>query len=185
MPATRLLLVALTAFMAAASSHADEARLVTAKDFIETLSKPAPAQDQITGPVGKGAKPRFRLRGITTEARPPEIAIHILFKSGSIAVADEFSKKQMAEAGKAISSEILNPYRFEIAGHTDSVGSDEYNQDLSERRAQALKQFLIDHYKVAEDRLETIGYGESMPVADNATEQGRAKNRRVVFKRLF
>ncbi len=171
-------------FLFAVTAQADEARLVTADDFIDTLSKTTTTDDSLPDTAGGSQKPRFRLRGISAEARPPEIAINIFFKSGSVEVADDFSKKQMAEAGKALSSEILGPYRFEIAGHTDSVGSEAYNRDLSEKRARALKQYLMDQYHVAENRLETIGYGESQPVADNETEQGRARNRRVVFKRL-
>ena len=66
-----------------------------------------------------------------------------------------------------------------VEGHTDSVGTDAYNQRLSERRAQAVRDVLVDRYGVESNRLEAIGYGESRPVADNATEEGRAINRRV------
>ena len=67
---------------------------------------------------------------------------------------------------------------IEVAGHTDSSGSDQYNQALSERRAQAVASYLGSH-GVASQRLITIGAGESHPVASNDTEQGRAANRRV------
>ena len=66
-----------------------------------------------------------------------------------------------------------------VEGHTDSVGTDAYNQRLSERRAQAVRDVLTNRYGVEANRLEAIGYGESRPVADNSTEQGRAINRRV------
>lgn len=66
-----------------------------------------------------------------------------------------------------------------VEGHTDSVGTDAYNQRLSERRAQAVRDVLVNQYGVEANRLEAIGYGESRPVADNATEEGRAINRRV------
>ncbi|WP_339531469.1 OmpA family protein [Pseudomonas mucidolens] len=66
----------------------------------------------------------------------------------------------------------------EVAGHTDSVGPDAYNQKLSQRRADAVKQVLVQD-GVAADRITSVGYGESRPVADNATEAGRAVNRRV------
>lgn len=184
MPFIRLLIMVAAGTLLAVTAQADEARLVTADDFIETLSKPTSAHEGLPDSADGSQKPRFRLRGISAATRPPEVAINIFFKSGTVEVADDFSKKQMAEAGKALSSEILRPYRFEIAGHTDSVGSEAYNRDLSEKRARALKQYLMDQYSVAEHRLETIGYGESQPVADNNTEQGRARNRRVVFKRL-
>ena len=66
----------------------------------------------------------------------------------------------------------------EVAGHTDSTGSDQYNQTLSERRAASVSQYLRNQ-GVDERRLLTIGLGETMPVADNSTESGRQANRRV------
>ena len=70
--------------------------------------------------------------------------------------------------------------RLRVEGHTDSQGSDAYNQDLSERRALAVRQYLIDH-GVESTRLLARGYGERYPIAPNGDETGRAKNRRVEF----
>jgi outer membrane protein OmpA-like peptidoglycan-associated protein len=69
-----------------------------------------------------------------------------------------------------------------VAGHTDSIGDEAYNLDLSKRRAQAVLDYLAA-LGVAPDRLTSVGYGESQPIADNATEEGRAQNRRVVIRR--
>ena len=66
----------------------------------------------------------------------------------------------------------------EVAGHTDNVGSDAYNQELSVRRANSVAAYLSSH-GVMQQRLITVGAGESRPVASNDTEQGRAQNRRV------
>ncbi|KIQ00765.1 MULTISPECIES: OmpA family protein [Pseudomonas] len=66
-----------------------------------------------------------------------------------------------------------------VEGHTDSVGTDAYNQKLSERRANAVRDVLVNQYGVGANRVNSAGYGESRPVADNATEEGRAINRRV------
>ena len=68
--------------------------------------------------------------------------------------------------------------KVEIAGHTDSRGSDKYNMNLSQRRAEAVRNYLISK-GIAAERLSAKGYGESQPVADNATDEGRFKNRRV------
>jgi outer membrane protein OmpA-like peptidoglycan-associated protein len=68
--------------------------------------------------------------------------------------------------------------RVEVAGHSDSVGKDSYNLALSQRRAESVRQYLIKK-GVPADRLLARGYGETRPVADNATEEGRLKNRRV------
>jgi outer membrane protein OmpA-like peptidoglycan-associated protein len=69
----------------------------------------------------------------------------------------------------------------DVYGHTDSTGSDQYNLDLSQRRADAVARYLISR-GVSSARLQAKGMGESYPVADNATADGRAKNRRVEVK---
>ena len=66
-----------------------------------------------------------------------------------------------------------------VEGHTDSVGNDAYNQNLSERRAGAVRDVLVNQYGVDANRVNAVGYGEAHPVADNATREGRAVNRRV------
>jgi outer membrane protein OmpA-like peptidoglycan-associated protein len=68
--------------------------------------------------------------------------------------------------------------RIGISGHTDNVGTDEYNLDLSERRAKSVQQYLLDR-GIDGTRIRSKGFGESKPVADNLTEAGRQKNRRV------
>ena len=70
---------------------------------------------------------------------------------------------------------------FEISGHTDSDGSDDYNQNLSERRAKTVIKWLVDH-GVKPDQLKAKGYGESNPVVSNNSEAGKALNRRVQLK---
>jgi len=66
-----------------------------------------------------------------------------------------------------------------LEGHTDSTGTEEYNQWLSERRANAVRDQILSKSDIAEDRLTIKGYGESAPIADNATEEGRQMNRRT------
>jgi len=66
-----------------------------------------------------------------------------------------------------------------VEGHTDSIGTDAYNQGLSERRANAVRDVLVNQYGVEGGRVNAVGYGEAQPVADNATDAGRAINRRV------
>jgi outer membrane protein OmpA-like peptidoglycan-associated protein len=71
--------------------------------------------------------------------------------------------------------------KVELEGHTDSVGTDQYNQNLSEKRAVSVKEYLTKR-GVAASRITTKGFGESKPIADNKTAEGRAKNRRVEIK---
>jgi OOP family OmpA-OmpF porin len=67
-----------------------------------------------------------------------------------------------------------------VEGHTDSRGPDDYNQRLSERRATAVRDYLVSQFGVAPGRVSAVGYGEARPIATNATDAGRAQNRRVV-----
>ncbi|WP_227369271.1 OmpA family protein [Halomonas sp. M20] len=78
-------------------------------------------------------------------------------------------------------SAVMREYpetRITVAGHTDSSGAEDYNQRLSQRRAQAVGSYLTQG-GVANQRLNIVGYGENQPIASNANEQGRAQNRRV------
>ncbi|WP_352890968.1 OmpA family protein [Sinimarinibacterium thermocellulolyticum] len=72
---------------------------------------------------------------------------------------------------------------IEVAGHTDDKGSESYNQSLSERRARSVVSYLVSR-GIPQSRLTAVGYGESQPIADNQTEEGRERNRRVELKIL-
>ena len=66
----------------------------------------------------------------------------------------------------------------EVAGHTDSIGTEEYNEGLSQRRAQSVLDYLVEQ-GINASRMTAKGYGESQPIASNDTSEGRAKNRRT------
>jgi len=72
--------------------------------------------------------------------------------------------------------------KMEIQGHTDSKGTAAYNLKLSDKRAAAVKAYLIKDEAIKADRLETKGLGLTKPIAPNDTEENRARNRRVEFK---
>ncbi len=96
----------------------------------------------------------------------------------------DFNKATIKPSGrdvldKAVKTLKDNPdLHVVVEGHTDSVGSDSYNQKLSERRAAAVKAYLVDE-GISAARITTRGYGKSRPVASNETEAGRAQNRRA------
>lgn len=96
----------------------------------------------------------------------------------------DFDKSVLKPEGKAklddLASKVqgINLEVIVAVGHTDSVGSDAYNQKLSERRAQAVKAYL-ESKGIDKSRVYTEGKGEAQPVADNKTREGRAQNRRV------
>jgi OOP family OmpA-OmpF porin len=66
-----------------------------------------------------------------------------------------------------------------IEGHTDNTNTAEYNQKLSEERANSVRQYLINIFGINASRLTAVGYGLTMPIASNSTEEGKQKNRRV------
>jgi OOP family OmpA-OmpF porin len=96
----------------------------------------------------------------------------------------DFDKSVIKPDGKAKLDDLVSKVKainLEViiaVGHTDSVGSDAYNQKLSLRRAQAVKAYLVSK-GIDKTRIYTEGKGEKQPVADNKTKEGRAKNRRV------
>lgn len=96
----------------------------------------------------------------------------------------DFNKSTLQPASDAVLQQIAGllqkdaALKLEIQGHTDNVGGDPYNQKLSEDRAQAVVGWLTQH-GIAANRLTSKGYGRMVPVADNKTDEGRAKNRRV------
>jgi outer membrane protein OmpA-like peptidoglycan-associated protein len=104
----------------------------------------------------------------------------VYFASGSAELKDS-SRAVLDEVVQALKN--FPAARVEIGAHTDAQGAKSLNQALSEQRAESVKAYLVEQ-GIAADRLEAKGYGESTPVADNATAEGRAKNRRVELKLL-
>jgi OOP family OmpA-OmpF porin len=102
------------------------------------------------------------------------------FETGSARLTRD-SLAILAQASAALNGQPS--MRIEVRGHTDSAGSDAANQSLSERRAQSVVDFMVQS-GISRSRLEALGFGETLPVADNATAEGRASNRRVEFRVL-
>jgi OOP family OmpA-OmpF porin len=96
----------------------------------------------------------------------------------------DFDKSTIKPEGRQILDQVasqvntLNLETLIATGHTDSIGTEQYNQGLSERRANSVKSYLIDK-GVPADRIYAEGKGETQPVATNKTREGRAQNRRV------
>jgi outer membrane protein OmpA-like peptidoglycan-associated protein len=98
---------------------------------------------------------------------------------------------QISDEAKAIIDEAVTPLKtenrgvyFEIQGFTDATGEEPYNFMLGEERAMAVRDYIAMTHGIALSRLSVISYGESNPVADNKTKDGRAQNRRVVIRIL-
>jgi outer membrane protein OmpA-like peptidoglycan-associated protein len=106
---------------------------------------------------------------------PPKTTLTVLFDFDKADLRPE-SKPELDRAIRFI---LQNPGRkFEVSAHTDGLGTDEYNLDLSERRASAVRRYLVDH-GIPGDIIIAKGYGEQQPIDDNNTPQGRQRNRRV------
>jgi outer membrane protein OmpA-like peptidoglycan-associated protein len=107
--------------------------------------------------------------------------IHITFDSGILFDTDSYTLTGEAKTNVAELARVLKKYddtNVIIEGHTDNTGSDEHNQKLSEKRAEAVAQYAAS-LGVNSTRLSKMGYGESQPLGDNTTELGRKTNRRV------
>jgi len=121
----------------------------------------------------------------TTSAASIEKALQTAGKIDIYGIYFDFDSDHIKPESEPVLREIAkvmtdNPtWTLSVAGHTDNIGGDTYNLDLSKRRAAAVKQALVTRYKVAGARLETSGYGASSPKATNKTLEGRAQNRRV------
>lgn len=109
------------------------------------------------------------------QARPTiDLTIYFDFNSAEISPK---AVPTLVELGKALSSDALKGTRFLLAGHTDAKGGNAYNLKLSQRRADAIRQFLVAQFKVEEQRLLAIGYGEEQP--KNTANPNADENRRV------
>jgi OOP family OmpA-OmpF porin len=101
-----------------------------------------------------------------------------------------FDSAQLSDDGKALIDERIAKYKGKgeltsqvtVIGHTDSTGPEAYNQKLSERRARAVADYLLQHSNIVDDDIDIIGKGESEPVATNSTSEGRRLNRRVTVQ---
>jgi OOP family OmpA-OmpF porin len=110
------------------------------------------------------------------------VAVKIDFASGKSEILPT-SYENLNRVGEVFSD--WPDAKAEIGGHTDSQGAKDFNTKLSKERAESVKKYLVENFpKIKSGNLKTKGYGEDQPIADNATPEGRAENRRVQFKLL-
>jgi outer membrane protein OmpA-like peptidoglycan-associated protein len=191
---TRILLVATMVCMTAGLGLPALAQTVSSDSLVESLKPKTTATRSLTRSLAKpvaSADEQFLealpTRGIRIELRQkldeivdrqdlPRVDIEIGFDFDSAQIRQS-SIPDVDELGKALSSAALNGSRFALNGHTDASGSDEYNQSLSERRAAAVRAYLIEKFAIDNDRLIAIGYGEER--LKNGTDPLAPENRRV------
>ncbi|HVJ51633.1 MAG TPA: OmpA family protein [Aliidongia sp.] len=145
-------------------------------DLIKALTPGAPAagQLQVRGLRLLNANPGGADK--PAAAQTPAVALDIRFGLGSADLTDG-AKQVIAQLAKAINSDQLSKYNFRVEGHTDSTGKPDANMILSQRRAEAVKAYLVSNYGVASDRLTAVGRGQEEPL--DAAHPASGVNRRV------
>lgn len=163
-----------------------------ALDFVRRLSAALAAQ----GPGSVGARRvdyetvsrdeiEFTVSEVYTGMMPtrsvprPRMDFHGVRFAFDSAELTERARRNLDVIGEAVMRSGLDDERFQIGGHTDDVGSEAYNEELSLRRTESAKAYLVEHWKVPADRIETKGFGESRPAVEGDSEEARAQNRRV------
>lgn len=137
----------------------------------------------VTGPtrlVRIGSAAGKRRVGDDLETRCRTTLHDVFFATGSDAL-DDTSEPALQALADVLGNHP--EWTVTIIGHTDSIGGEDANQDLSTRRAERVRSVLADRYGIDAGRLNSEGRGEKQPVADNATAEGRARNRRVDIER--
>ena len=130
------------------------------------------ARERINTPPVSLAKP---------EPKKPKVKIITIEDIQFAFDSDQIVKFESKGKLKKVFS-VLDESRFidiEVAGHTDSLGNDDYNLNLSQKRANRVRQILIDDFGLPASKVRAVGYGESQPIASNKNHQGRSRNRRV------
>jgi OOP family OmpA-OmpF porin len=126
------------------------------------------------------------------EAPAPEPQKRVEVRDNKIVINEkiqfEFDSAKILEVSHSLLNEVAdvikkNPQikKIEVSGHASAEGSDRHNLNLSDRRAKSVRTYLIKKGGIGKDMLTAKGYGETQPIADNDTDEGREKNRRVEF----
>jgi outer membrane protein OmpA-like peptidoglycan-associated protein len=145
---------------------ADPAAVAAEGHFVETL------RNRRTRSLSSSEREEIA----TIASDKPNIDLEITFDYNSADISAS-SLSSVQALGKALSDPNLKGSTFVVAGHTDAAGSEGYNQDLSERRADSIKRYLVEKYSIAANDLVTVGYGKSKPKDPNAPMD--PANRRV------
>jgi peptidoglycan-associated lipoprotein len=159
-------------------------------DEVNTESKAGVAEAKAGAAEAKGSADRALVRATEAEKAAKGKLIYTVTLSNdkvkfpvNRALVSDDARAMIDEAISELKAENRGVF-FEIEGHTDSTGPDQYNVKLGEERAMAVRNYLHDTHGIALSRMEVISYGEAKPVTDNKTRVNRAQNRRVIIKVL-
>jgi OOP family OmpA-OmpF porin len=152
-------------------------------------SSPDSSSSQSTGSAPQASTPRPAASSRTASTAPaaateaPSVSLSVQFATGSADLTPQ-ARDTLDQLGKALSSSDLAQYRFRIEGHTDTVGSADYNKALSQQRADAVAAYLESKFGVKSDRLQAVGMGEQGLVVHTPPNTPNDKNRRVAVVNL-
>jgi outer membrane protein OmpA-like peptidoglycan-associated protein len=147
-------------------------RLQSHEQQMGQISKTAQEALQRAQDAGKLAEGKFLYETVLTDEK-----VKFGFDTSELSPEAKAALDQFAEQLK---SENKGVY-IEIQGHTDNVGSDKYNEELGALRAESVRRYLSQQHQVPLHRINVISYGETSPIADNKTREGRSQNRRVAL----
>jgi peptidoglycan-associated lipoprotein len=153
----------------------------TRKEVARLDAKADAAKDSATAAMTKAEEAEKLARGkVLWEVTLKDDQVRFGFNQTDIPPSAAGPLDELAAKVKALDKTVY----IEIEGHTDGLGSDEYNQQVGLKRAEAVREYLNEKGGLPLHLISVISYGKSRPVADNATKAGRAENRRVVIKVL-
>lgn len=150
------------------------------KDGILDIADSCPdSAETFNGVVDEDGCPEIEGQRVIVTKKKIEILENVYFATGK----DVILPKSYPVLDEVANVLLRNPdiKLLQIEGHTDSQGSDSYNLRLSQRRADAVKRYLMENHGLRDERLTAVGYGEEKPIAPNDTADGRGRNRRVEF----
>lgn len=173
--------IVLTALPATAQRGSDDplvGRIIDQLTPGSTRGIRVPQQDGAAGQQPPRQTSRPIQADTTAPAGTPALSVLVNFASGS-AVLTPSAQRALDPVGQALASPALANYRFRIEGHTDTTGDTGSNQLLSERRAAAVRDYLVQRYGVSGVRLEVVGLGETRLLVQTGDEVSEVRNRRV------
>jgi outer membrane protein OmpA-like peptidoglycan-associated protein len=156
--------------------NANHVQFATRRYQLSVAAMPGGTQYTTRGIIRQVEEARHGRAGSAGAARIPS---RIEFEFGSDRLTEQ-GKLDLDTFGEALVTELRDT-SVALEGHTDALGTDDYNQALSERRAVAARQYLVDGFGVPASRLSAVGMGKSNPIASNDDPEGRSHNRRVDF----
>jgi outer membrane protein OmpA-like peptidoglycan-associated protein len=137
-------------------------------------SQPVPGK-RMRAIGGVKTEPTHEVEGVTK----PSLTMHLEFKFNSDELTPQ-TVKYLDALGTALQDPTLRGYVYKVEGHTDNVGTDAYNLELSRKRALAVVDYMVKTFGLEREQFDVQGFGKKNPVASNDSEEGRQQNRRVV-----